>query len=77
MSWYQVHFCHWPNEKLENEKVFGISNQNVVESEVNELRKDNGTVQSGWPDVFVKKLPKDNEKLPQKSPNHVFVKFTI
>jgi hypothetical protein len=28
-------------------------------------------------DVFVKKLPKDNEKLPKKSPNHVFVRFTI
>ncbi len=31
----------------------------------------------GWPDVFVKKSPKDNIKSPKKSPNHIFVRFTI
>ncbi len=31
----------------------------------------------GWPDVSVKKSPKDNAKSPKKSPNHVFVRFTI
>jgi hypothetical protein len=37
----------------------------------------NTALESGWPDVFVKKSPKDNEKLPKKSPNHLFVRFTI
>jgi hypothetical protein len=37
----------------------------------------NGKLRPGWPDVFVKKSPKDNEKSPKKSPNHVFVRFTI
>ncbi len=32
---------------------------------------------AGWPDVFVKKSQKDNEKSPKKLPNHVFVRFTI
>jgi hypothetical protein len=32
---------------------------------------------AGWPDVFVKKSPKDNKKSPKKSPKHIFLSFSI